>query len=625
MKILIVEDDKDSLCMLETVLRSGGYEVVSAENGVEALEKLKKNTIEMIVSDILMPVMDGFQLCRECKKDDSLKRIPFVFYTATYTENNDEKLALNLGAEKFLIKPLEPDELLGTVKTVIEDHRNALHAIPKIPIEDKEAYLTEYNKRLVSKLEDKVLALEKEIKARKQADEEIRKLSHAVEQSTVIVTIVDIEGNIEYANPQFCQSTGYGYGEIIGKNPRILKSGETTPEEYRDLWKTITSGYEWRGEFHNKKKSGELYWESASISPIKNKEGKITHFLGIKEDITDRKRMEEDLKTSEETFKSIGIAANDAIIISDHNGCISFWNKAAEKLFGFAYEDVIDKKIHELIIPDNFRAGHIKGFKSFKNTGQGSLIGKTVELSAMRRDGIEFPAEFSLSSVKIRERWNAIAIIRDISVRKQSEMKIKRGAKKLEQALNGIINALVLTVEQRDPYTAGHQQRVSRLACAIAKEMGIAEDQVEGLRVVGVIHDIGKMHIPSEYLSKPGKLTESEYTIIKAHSQAGYEILKGIEFPWAIADIIYQHHEKMDGSGYPLGLSNGDILMEARILCVADVVEAMSSHRPYRPALGMDKALEEISRGKGPIYDADVVDACIRAVKENGFQFESAE
>jgi len=179
-----------------------------------------------------------------------------------------------------------------------------------------------------------------------------------------------------------------------------------------------------------------------------------------------------------------------------------------------------------------------------------------------------------------------------------------------------------LTVEQRDPYTAGHQQRVSQLGCAIAEEMGMTMIQVEGVRTAGVVHDLGKMHIPIEILSRPGKLTKEEYNIVRSHAQVGYDILKEIEFPWPIANIVHQHHEKMDGSGYPMGLSNGDILMEARILCVADVVEAMASHRPYRPALGMDMALEEISKGKGIHFDANVVDACLTVIKEKEFVFE---
>lgn len=178
------------------------------------------------------------------------------------------------------------------------------------------------------------------------------------------------------------------------------------------------------------------------------------------------------------------------------------------------------------------------------------------------------------------------------------------------------------TVETGDPYIAGHQRRVADLARAIAKEMGLSAEPIDGIRVAGVIHDIGKISIPGEVLSKPGRLTEIEFGLIKAHPQVGYEILKAIDFPWPVAQIVLQHHERMDGSGYPSGLSSEEILLEARVLAVADVVEAISSHRPYRPALGMDKALEEISRHKGVLYDAGVVDACLKLFTERGFKFE---
>jgi len=193
----------------------------------------------------------------------------------------------------------------------------------------------------------------------------------------------------------------------------------------------------------------------------------------------------------------------------------------------------------------------------------------------------------------------------------------------LEKAIDGIIEAMGLTVEIRDPYTAGHQRRVAEIAHAIAIEMGLPKQQTEGVRMAGVIHDIGKMAVPAEILSKPGKITEYEFGIIKSHPEVGYNILKKIDFPWPIAQIVYQHHERMDGSGYPQGLSGKDILLEARIMAVADVVEAMASHRPYRPALGIDIALEEISKNRGVFYDPEVADACLKIFKEEKFKLSA--
>lgn len=191
---------------------------------------------------------------------------------------------------------------------------------------------------------------------------------------------------------------------------------------------------------------------------------------------------------------------------------------------------------------------------------------------------------------------------------------------KLEHSLDHAVTAIAATVEMRDPYTAGHQRRVALLATAIAKEMRLDENFAEGLRMAGVVHDIGKIHVPAEILASPAKLTDAEFEIIKTHSKAGYEILKGIDFPWPVAEIVYQHHEKLDGSGYPRGLKGEEILLEARILTVADVIEAMASHRPYRPGFGIFPALQEISRGKNKLYDAAVVEACLKLFMEKNYE-----
>ncbi len=356
MRILIVEEIEENLYLLETLLKGSGYEVVTAKDGVEALNRLKEESIDMIVSDILMPKMDGFQLCRECKKDDSFKNIPFLFYTATYTEKKDEEFALSLGVEKFIVKPQEPEVLLNILKEVSEAHKKGTLIAPKEPIKEEEIYLTEYNERLIKKLEKKVLDLEK-----------------------------------------------------------------------------------------------------------------------------------------------------------------------SEKRLRKTMEDTI----------------------------------------------------FTISKI----------------------------------------------AETRDPYTSGHQKNVSQIATFIAQEMKLPKDKIEGIRIASLVHDIGKISLPAEILNKPTKLSEIEYSLIKDHSQVGYDVLKSIEFSWPVVQIVLQHHERLDGSGYPKGLKGEDILLEARIIGVADVVEAMSAHRPYRPALGIDKVLEEISKNKGILYEPEVVNMCLKLFKGKEYKF----
>jgi putative nucleotidyltransferase with HDIG domain len=206
--------------------------------------------------------------------------------------------------------------------------------------------------------------------------------------------------------------------------------------------------------------------------------------------------------------------------------------------------------------------------------------------------------------------------------RKRAKEERRQSAGKLIRAMEATIEAMALTVEMRDPYTAGHQRRVTELAVAIAKELDLSEAEISGIRVAGIIHDIGKIQIPAEILSKPGRLTELEFSLIKNHPSAGYEILKNVEFPWPVAQIVLQHHERMNGSGYPLGISGDDILLEARILGVADVVEAMASHRPYRPALGIGQALGEIWKNSDILYDSKVADACFKLFYEKEFSFD---
>jgi len=247
-------------------------------------------------------------------------------------------------------------------------------------------------------------------------------------------------------------------------------------------------------------------------------------------------------------------------------------------------------------------------------------IGEEMAVAAMKAGAHDYLRKDNLSRLvpAIRRELGEVEVRRQ---RRQAEEALQQSIWKLKRVLGETATALASAIEKRDPYTAGHQQRVAQLSCAIAQEMGLTEEQIEGIHVAGVLHDIGKISIPAEILSKPGKLSEIEFLMIKAHPQVGFEILKNIEFPWPVAQITLQHHERMDGSGYPLGLSGEDILLEARILGVADVVEAISSHRPYRPSIGIGIALEEIINKRGALYDFSVAEVCLRLFYEKGFKF----
>jgi putative nucleotidyltransferase with HDIG domain len=248
----------------------------------------------------------------------------------------------------------------------------------------------------------------------------------------------------------------------------------------------------------------------------------------------------------------------------------------------------------------------------------------TLDLEMTCKDGSTVWVENGITYLRDPEGrlTGYLGVSRDITERREASKQLEQSLQKLGRTLDGTIQAITRMVECRDIHTADHQRRVAQLACAIAEEMGITSKQVQVVQVAGLLHDIGKLSVPQELLNKPGKLTNSEFQLIKTHSQTGCDILKSVEFPWPIADIVVQHHERMNGSGYPSGIKEDEILIEARILGVADVVEAMNSYRPYRAPLGMDKALQQISRNKGILYDPNVVDACVRLVTEKGFQFE---
>lgn len=325
----------------------------------------------------------------------------------------------------------------------------------------------------------------------------------------------------------------------------------------------------------------------------------------------------------QEWFNALLDSSLDCIIAIDHDGIIVEYNHAAEVVFGYTAAEAIGQRLDKLIIPERYREPHRKALAHYLETGQGNVIGRRVEVHGQTKSGREVPIELTVLPIHPGRSPYFTAYLRDITDRKAAEEKIREYSIKLKESLIETINSVSATVELRDPYTAGHQQRVAALAYAIGRELKLDEQRLEGLYFGGMVHDIGKIVVPSEVLTDPGLLGFDAWDSIHLHPAAGYKIVKSVHFPWPIATMILQHHEKLDGSGYPNGLMDDDIILESRIITVADVVEAIRSARPYRKARGLEAAMEEIKRGSGIKYDAKVVAACVRLIVEQGFDIDN--
>jgi len=472
-----------------------------------------------------------------------------------------------------------------------------------------------------------------------------------VELANSIILRMDTSGRIVFVNDFALRFFGFSKEEIVGKNligtivPKMESSG-------RDLAAFMVSvcrnpGEHTVNENENIKKDGSRVWILWTNRPVLDERGRLAEIICIGNDVTqkkeaeqilqnahdelekevrertkklqklnedllfemaERKISEEALKESENRYRNIVESAFEGIFQTTLEGKCTMVNSALVALLGYSSAEeyiaatarpenlYVDASRREELIRILQTDGYVKGF----------------ETEFYRKDGSKLPVSMNVRAV-FDDRGNFIyyqGTVIDISA-----------GITLRRVLDETTGALSTAVEIRDPYTAGHQERVTRLAEAIAAEMNFSDERISAVHTAGMLHDIGKIYVPAEFLSRPGKITDNEYNILKQHAQEGYEILKSIEYKYPIAEIVYQHHERINGSGYPRKLSGDRILIEARIISVADVVEAMASPRPYRPALGIDKALDEIRKNRGILYDENVVDACLTLFQDKGFQF----
>jgi PAS domain S-box-containing protein/putative nucleotidyltransferase with HDIG domain len=456
------------------------------------------------------------------------------------------------------------------------------------------------------------LAVMKDITERKRIQQSLSESEYKfrilAEESPNLIFIIQ-NNALVYVNRKFVESMEYKYKQLCSPDFDFLSLIKSDSREKAAQVLKITRNSEKSRviECIFESKSGKQI-EAILVSKLITYEHEPA-ILGVVTDVTP-------LKTAEKL--------SCAILNSPTIG-IYIVQKGKFKLVNPAFRNLTDRNEEELLGMDPMEIV----FSEDQNAVRGNAIKmlksqRTIpyEFRYIRKNGeVRWVSERVVSILYEGEKATLGSFI-DITERRQIENEVKESYQKLHRTMEGAIEAIASISETRDPYTAGHQRRVAKLASAIAREMRLSEELVAKIRIAGLLHDIGKVAIPAELLSKPGKLNETEFDLIKMHPQVGKEILKTMELPWIICPIVLQHHERLDGSGYPRGLSGNSISLEARILAVADVVEAMASHRPYRPSLGIDAALKEIVDNKGKLYDAQVVDVCLTLFVDKGFKFD---
>lgn len=550
--------------------------------------------------------------------------LKFVLFNKAFTKWNEE-LGLEkdaLGRQLFEVFPFlservsdeyrrvfETGEILVTEERTEFGGKKFITETRKIPVFD-EGKIT------------RVVTVIRDITEQKRTGDVLRKSEERYrllfKKSKDVVYVTTLEGKLVDINPAGVELFGYSSkDELLKMN--IGKELYFNPDDRQKFQQVIErQDYVKDFELILKKKNGEKIIVLVTSTSIRDEKGNIIGYQGIMRDITEHKRAEESLIESEEKYRILINNIQDGVFIIQ-DAKMQFVNEAFTKIFGYATEELIGKDFRQLIAPEDLEMVTERYFRR----QAGDDVPREYEFRVLHKDGItRVTVNMVVGLINYCGRMASMGTLKDITARKRAEESLQESFENLRKVLQGTILAMAKIVEMRDPYTAGHQQRVTKLSSAIAQEMGLSEQRIDALQMAALIHDVGKIYIPAEILSRPGQLSEIETSLIRTHPQVGYDILRTIEFLWPMVEIVLQHHERMNGSGYPKGLTGEDILMEAKILGVADVVEAMSFHRPYRSAMGIGKALEEISQNKGILYDPQVADVCFKLFYEKGFKFE---
>src|SRR5665648_574219 len=511
----------------------------------------------------------------------------------------DEKDSAALWAAAVQHSPVQFETMMSTVA----GQERPVAVTLEYPGRPSDAFVVVYARDLTEQRQAEERATESEALYRR-----------IVEMAGEGILAMDGEYRTTLVNPQMAAMLGYETEEMLGRVVSDFIFGEDL-DDYAAEMKARAAGMPGTYERRFRRKDGGEVWASVSSTADLGPDGEFLGSFGMFTDITEMRAAEEALRQSEEQFRRFAEYLPGRMTIKDAELRYVFGNdeRAAEPSLPSARW--IGKTPEELWAPEEALA--------VRAIGERVLAGEVVdEVSESSSDhGMEYLRAVHFPIARGGETVLVGGISLDVTEQVEAQEEVRRQAQQLRRTVEGAVLAMSHVVETRDPYTAGHERRVAELATAIAGEMGMDGEELDALRHAGLIHDIGKIAVPAEILAKPGRLSEVEFNLIKQHPASGFDILEVIDFGRPVAEIVLQHHERLDGSGYPRGLAGADILPEARILAVADVVEAMSSHRPYRAALGVKAALAEIREHAGVKYDADVAAACVRLVEEQGFQF----
>ncbi len=587
LRILIVEDNPDDAELAERALRREGLRFASrcADSREAFCAALKEFQPDLIISDYSLPAFNGMEALRLALDHDD--HIPCIIYTGS-TNEETAVACMKAGAADYVIKE-HPARLPVSVRKALERMRTRA-------------------------------AKEEAEKALRASEERYRAIFQSVVEGIYQSTPA---GRYLSVNPGLARMYGYDAPEeLMAAVTDIARQSFVRPEDRARALEIL----ERDGELKNfiserRRKDGSTLWVRNNARAIRNEQGKTLYYTGTTEDITERVRAETTLKASEEKYRNIFENAVEGIFQSSLDGRFFSVNPALARMYGYDtaeefLESVTDAATQLFVNPDDrgrylrvlLREGVATNHVSRRKRRDGTMIWVSVNARIVRDAG------GNLTYIE--------GTVENVTKRIAAEKRLQEALSRLQRAFRTTIQVLVAAVETRDPYTAGHQRRTAHLARAMAREMGLPPDRIEGISTAGYIHDIGKISCPSEILAKPTKLTPVEFALIKDHARKGFDILKDVDSPWPLAEMVHQHHERLDGSGYPRGLQGEALCLEARILAVADVVEAMASHRPYRPPLGVEAALEEIAQYRSVRYDPAAVDACLTLFRHKGFSLD---